>query len=388
MKLNSQKLIQLAKKFGTPIYVYDLEEIRRNFWRFYSAFKRLYPKFQILYAYKANSHPKICRLLKKMGAGADVVSGGELLLAKKIKLKPEQVLFTSNAKSQEELKTALQFGCIINLDNFDEAKDLLKIAQKLKKKPKVSVRINPNIDPHTHKKIATGPKETKFGLHPIQALKLYRWLKKHNFDIQGIHCHIGSQILEVKPFIKETKLIMKLVWQLKKIGITLKFVNLGGGLGIDYHHKNRDLPPEKLAQKIIPIIKKWSQKIGYQPELWLEPGRYLVASAGTLLTKVLSIKKTPYKKFINLNCGFNTLLRPAFYNAYHYIVNLNKHPKIRAEKYDLAGNLCETGDILGQNRVLKVKKGDILAILDTGAYGYSMSSEYNLRPKPREIFIK
>ncbi len=387
MTIRPRKLIKLAKKFGTPIYVYDLKEIEKNFWRFYSAFKKMYPKFQTLYAYKANSHVRICRLLKKLGAGADVVSGGELALAKKLKLPAEKILFTNNAKSEEELRFALCYGCIINLDNFDEAKTLLSLAKKTKKRPKVSVRINPGIEPHTHKKIATGAKETKFGLHPPQAVKLYQWLKKKNFEIWGIHCHIGSQILEIEPFVKEAELIMKLVWQLKKMEIILKFVNLGGGLGIDYYHQNKDLPPEKLAQAIIPVIKKWNQKIGYEPELWLEPGRYLVASAGLLLTKVLSIKKTPYKKFVNLNCGFNTLLRPAFYGAYHQVINLNQHSKIRPERYDLAGNLCETGDILGKDRILKVKKGDILAILDTGAYGYSMASEYNLRPKPKEIFI-
>lgn len=400
MKISSQKLIKLAKKIGTPIYVYDLKEIKQNFRRFYLPFKKLYPKFQMLYAYKANSHPRICRLLKKMGAGADVVSGGELALAKKLGLKADKVLFTNNAKSEAELKAALKYNCIINLDNFDEVEDLWRLAQKLKKQPKVSVRINPSIEPHTHKKIATGPKETKFGLHPPQALKLYRWLKEHNFDIQGIHCHIGSQILEVKPFIQETELIMRLVWQLKRMGIILKFVNLGGGLGIDYKHKRSALNfftnytniitnnlPAKLAKAIVPIIKKWNQKIGYQPELWLEPGRYLVGSAGLLLTKVLSIKRTPYKKFVNLDCGFNTLLRPAFYNAYHQVINLKKHLNIKAEKYDLAGNLCESGDILGYGRLLKVKKGDILAFLDTGAYGFSMVSEYNLRPKPKEIFL-
>jgi diaminopimelate decarboxylase len=388
MKINRKKLIKLAKKFGTPIYVYDLKEIKKNFWNFYSAFKNLYPKFQMLYAYKANSHPRICRLLKNLGVGADVVSGGELILAKKIGLKPEKVLFTNNAKSEEELKIALQFGCIINLDNFDEAEDLNRLAQKLKRKPKVSVRINPGIDPHTHRKIATGLKETKFGLHPVQVLKLYQWLKKKKFDLIGIHCHIGSQILDIKPFIKEAELIMKLIWQLKKLGIILKFVNLGGGLGIDYSHSDKDLAPKKLAGAIITVVKKWNKKIGYQPELWLEPGRYLVASAGLLLTKVLSIKKTPYKNFVNLDCGFNTLLRPAFYNAYHLVIDLNKHPKIKSEKYDLAGNLCETGDILGYDRILKVKKNDILAFLDVGAYGFSMASEYNLRPKPKEIFMK
>lgn len=388
MKINNQKLIKLAKKFGTPIYVYDLVEVERNFWRFHSAFKKMYPRFKMLYAYKANSHPRICRLLKKMNVGADVVSGGELLLAKKMGLGSEQVLFTNNAKSERELTDALKYGCVINLDNFDEADDLLKLAEKLKKKPKVSIRINPSIEPHTHKKIATGPKETKFGLHPPQALKLYHWLKKHNFDIQGIHCHIGSQILETKPFIQEAELIMKLVWQLKKLGIILKFVNLGGGLGIDYYHQGKYLLPEKLAKVIIPVIQKWNQKIGYQPELWLEPGRYLVASAGLLLTKVLSIKRTPYKKFVNLDCGFNTLLRPAFYNAYHQVAVLNQHPKMKAEKFDLAGNLCETGDILGRDRWLKIKKGDILVFLDVGAYGFSMVSEYNLRPKPKQIFIQ
>jgi diaminopimelate decarboxylase len=387
MKVKRFKLLKLAKKYGTPLYVYDLNEIEKNFYRFYFAFKKIYPKFQLLYAYKANSHFKICKLLKKLNVGADVVSENEIILAKKIKVNSNKILFTSNAKSEKELKLALQFNIIINLDNFDEAKDLKRIAKKLKKIPKVSVRINPGIIPFTDKKIATGLKETKFGLDPNKALLLYSWLKKEKFNILGIHCHLGSQILKIKPFIKEAELIMNLVLQLKKQGIILKFVNLGGGLGIDYFHQKKDLPPEKLAEAIIPIIKKWNKKIGYEPELWLEPGRYLVASSGFLLTKVLSIKETPYKNFINLDCGFNTLLRPVFYNAYHFVINLNKHPKIKAKKYDLAGNLCEAGDILGYDRPLKVKKGDILAFLDVGAYGFSMTSEYNLRPKPKEVFL-
>ncbi|CEG12351.1 Diaminopimelate decarboxylase [groundwater metagenome] len=381
-------LLEISEKFGTPTYVYFEEILRENVQKYFDAFNN-YKEFKLMYAYKANTNPEICKILKNLNVGTDAVSLGELYAAKSLGLNPENVIFTSNGKTDEGLEFALNFGCIINIDGFEEIEITDEIAKRLDKKPKISFRINPEVNPHTHDKIATGVKESKFGINIGQAIEAYKLAREKNFEILGIHCHIGSQITEIEPFIEETKKISKIAMDLHDIGINLKFVDLGGGLGIDYLHDGNynGLTHNRLANGIIMFIENLNKNLGYEVELILEPGRSIVGNAGVLLTKVLSIKRTPYKKFINVDAGFNNLIRPAMYDAYHKILNLNDLSDGK-EIFEIAGNLCESGDILGRNRRIAAKRNNVLAILDTGAYGFSMSSNYNSMQKPVEILIE
>ncbi len=380
-------LSEISEKFKTPTYVYFEEILQENVQKYRDAFKN-YKKFRQMYAYKANTNPAICKILKNLNVGADCVSEGELHMAKYTGVNPRDVIFTSNGKTDESIEFALNFGCTINIDGFEEIEIIDEISKRLDKKPKISFRINPEVNPHTHDKIATGVKESKFGINIRQVIEAYKLARQKNFEILGIHCHIGSQITEIEPFIEETEKISKIVMDLHDIGINLKFVDLGGGLGIDYLHDGNynGLTYDDLANGIIPIIENLNKGLGYEIELILEPGRSIVGNAGILLTKVLSIKRTPYKKFINVDAGFNDLIRPAMYDAYHKILNLSNLSD-SDDVFDIAGNLCESGDILGKNRKIAAKRNDVLAILDTGAYGFSMSSNYNSTLKPAEILI-
>jgi len=380
LSIAEEQLIELAKRFGTPLYVYDETRIRENFGEFKAAFGNA----KICYAYKANTSLAICSILRQEGAAADVVSTGELRTALKVGVKPGDIIFTNNAKTKEELDFAIDSGAIINIDSLDELTSISEIG----KPAKISFRVNPSVDPKTHPKIATGMKGSKFGLHLEKdiALEAYKKAKELGIEIVGVQMHIGSQITDMAAFGNATKKLLDFVLQLKESDITLKFIDIGGGLGISY--KGEKTPtPKDLAAKVLPIIKEYNSKLGYEPELWLEPGRYLVANAGVLLCEVQSVKKTPYKNFVNVDAGFNTLARPAMYDSFHRIKALGK--KGSEETYDVAGNICESGDILGKDRKLPaVEKGDVLAVLDAGAYGFSMASQYNARPRPAEILVR
>lgn len=390
-QIADDRLFEIVKEFGTPLYLYHESAIRENYSEFYSAFSSLYPKSKVLYAYKANSSLAICHILRQEGAGADVVSGGELRTALEIGVKPENIIFTNNAKTREDLLQALNSGIVINLDSLQELNLLNKLSIEEKKKARISFRVNPSVSPDTHPKIATGIRNSKFGFHLEEdiAFGAYQLANEmENLEIVGIHTHIGSQILDTGVFNEAAEKIMEFCLRLKDgLSLELKFVDLGGGLGIPYRG-GEGTRPEKLAKGVVKVIQKWNKKLGYEPELWLEPGRYLVGTAGILLAKVQSVKKTPYKNFINLDAGFNTLMRPGMYEAYHRVRILGKK-KGHLEVYDIAGNICESGDILARDRKLPgVKKGDIIAIMDAGAYGFSMSSQYNLRPRPAEVLVR
>jgi len=418
LSISEEQLQELAGRFGTPLYVYEESRIRENFREFKAAFKNA----KICYAYKANTSLAICHILRREGAGADVVSEGELRIALKVGIKAGDIIFTNNSKTREELESALEAGVTINVDSLDELNSIAEIG----KPARVSFRVNPAVNPKTHPKIATGMRESKFGLHLEDiAFEAYRKASQlDNVEILGIQMHIGSQITDMTAFSEATEKLLEFVLKLRKeLNLTLKFVDIGGGLGISYTHtgdiENRrfsintesndsvlETPkPKDLADNVLPIIKEYNNKLGYEPELWLEPGRYLVANAGILLCEVQSVKKTPYKNFVNVDAGFNVLVRPAMYDSFHRICRIedssymriparNSHIKVlgksgETEKYDIAGNVCESGDILGKDRELPpVKKGDILAILDAGAYGFSMSSQYNSRPRVAEILVR
>ncbi|VUT24767.1 MAG: Diaminopimelate decarboxylase [Candidatus Methanolliviera sp. GoM_asphalt] len=372
--------VKLAEKYGTPLYVTDEKRIRERARKF----KRAFPSAELLYAAKANWNISILRIMAEEGFGADVFSDGELYAALLAGIQKEKILFNGNSKSPRELKMALEADVKISIDSEDE---LITLAEMADKEIEVSFRVNPNISVKTHPKIATGLRESKFGIPAEEATSIYeKAIRLDNIRPIGIHCHIGSQILDISPYRETIERMMDLVAKLTEIGIDIKFVDVGGGLGISYSGE-KERRPSDLASLILPIFERRCEEIGIKPILVLEPGRYLVADSTILLTRVNAVKKA-YKNFVAVDAGFNIFIRPAMYEAYHEIAIANKMNEEAEETYTVVGPICETGDILGRDRKLpKVKRGDLLAIFDTGAYGFSMSSQYNGRPRPAEILV-
>jgi len=383
-------LIKLADEYGTPLYVYDGDMIVDKYSSFHAAFADRLPKVKVCYALKANSNLAIVSLLAREGAGADCVSGGELATAARAGIPTDGILFTSNSKTDEELREALLAGGVITLGNVMELEVLAEIAQREGKTARVAFRVNPDVSPNTHPKIATGLRDTKFGVHfedDIAYNAYKRAAELSGVDVVGLHCHIGSQITDFSAFVEAAEKMMDFAARLKgELGVELAFINLGGGLGISYTEE--PVPgPDEFAEAVCPSILTGLERLKYEPEMWFEPGRYIVCEAGVLLASVNSVKETPAKKFANVDAGFNTLARPAMYDAFHRIHLVGK--KGEDETYDIAGNICESGDILAKERMLpKIERGDVLAIHDAGAYGYSMASTYNSRPLPAEVLVR
>ncbi len=373
--------VELAEKFGTPLYVYSENRIRENYKKIYNAFKKF--NAEIRFACKANSNLSILKILKSLGSGLDVVSIGEIYLGILAGFDPEKIIYTGVNRSYEELDFAVQSGVVLNIDSISELKKLINICEKREKEVKISFRVNPEVDPKTHEKLSTGLKLSKFGLHEEQALKAYKIAKENKYlNIVGIHMHIGSQITSVEPYKEAFSKLILFVKRLKKeLGIELDFIDMGGGIGIVYKPDQKFIEPEQVAESI-------DMDLDYEPKLLIEPGRYIVGDSGIVLTRVTTVKETPYKKFIGVDMGFNVLLRPAMYNAHHEVLVANKAGEEGKEVFDIAGNLCESGDMIAKERKLpKVEEGDILAVLDAGAYGYVMSSNYNSMLKPAEILV-
>jgi len=383
-------LVQLAKDYGTPLYVYDGDEVVARYNSFLKAFKSRYKKTKVMYAVKANSSLALLRLLAKQGCGADVVSGGELFIARKAGIKSEDIIFTSSSKTVQELELALEEDVIVTHGNVSELLTFSSIAEERGKTARICFRVNPDVSSKTHPKIATGLKNSKFGLHLEGdiALKAYeKALELNGVKPIGVHAHIGSQIHESQAFEEAVSKLMDFAVMLKKeLGVELDFIDLGGGLGIS-HQGEKTLTPKEFAEAILPNFLNGLEDLSNEPYLYLEPGRYIVGPAGVLLTKVNSVKKTPYKNFVNVDAGFNTLARPTLYDAYHHMTVLGKSGN--EELVDVAGNVCESGDILGRDRSLpKTSVGDIISIKDCGAYGFAMASEYNSQPLPCEVLVR
>ena len=385
------QLIALAEKHGTPLYVYDGDLMAEKFKRFQTAFRDEYQNVKVFYALKANTNLSVVALLKKAGASAECISEGEMRIAHQLGFQGEDVLFTASSKSPAELEYAVAHEVIVNLDSMGDLENLSAVCARLKKKARISFRINPDVDPKTHRHIATGHKFSKFGLlfENDEILNAYRRASKDDhLEIWGIHSHIGSQITDLEPFERNVALVGEAVRRLKtELGIELKFINLGGGLGISYHDDQKAPDPAEVAKHVCGLLKEAFSKIGYSPALWLEPGRYFVADAGLLVARVNSVKDTPYKHFINVDTGFNHLVRPILYEAHHRVRVLHGGGDIG--KFDVAGNICETGDILAHDRDLpQPKSGDYVVFLDAGAYGFSMASEYNSFLLPAEVMLR
>lgn len=376
---------KLIEEYGSPLYVTNEERLRDNFRRYRAAF----PDDDLYYAAKANSNLTLLRIMAQEGAGADVFSDGELYMALLAGIPKEKILFNGNSKSDDELLMAVKTGVRVSLDSMDELHTLSSIAKNEGKVVDISFRVNPDISPKTHPKISTGLRTSKFGVPHEEVIHAY----KEALDLPGVipvgmHCHIGSQILEIAPFAEAMDRMMDLVEQVSRLGVELEFIDMGSGLGIPYE-KGKEVPtPQDLADLILPIFNERCRAEGINPGLILEPGRYIAGDSTVLLTTVNTVKEAS-KKFVGVDAGFNLLIRPAMYDSYHYVMVANKADKTPEGIYTIVGPICETGDILAHDRELpEVEKGDLIAVLDTGAYGFSMSSQYNGRPRCAEVLVK
>jgi diaminopimelate decarboxylase len=379
--------IKLAEEFGTPLYVMSENKIRENYRRLKSALLRNYDKVRILYSAKANTNISILKILETEGAGVDVVSAGEVYLALEAGFQPNQLLYTGVNVGDEELKFVMDKKVAINIDSLSQLEKLLKIAVP----QTLSVRVNTEFGAGHHEYVITAGKITKFGLHEEDALKTYKLAKDVGVEKFGIHMHMGSGIMDVNPMLQATEKLLKTARKIhEELKINFEFIDLGGGIGVPYKPEEKEVDVQLFAERLVGLFKEKINEYSLgKPELWLEPGRFMVADAGILLTRVNTVKHTPYRKFVGVDAGFNTLIRPTMYGAYHHILVANKLNETLTETYDVVGPLCESGDVLAKERLLpKISEGDVLAILNAGAYGFSMSSQYNSRPRPAEVLVK
>jgi len=374
---------ELAEKVGTPLYITSKAQLEQNI----KAYREAFPNVKFLYAVKANNNLSIMRIVAKNGFGADVFSDGELYLALLAGFKPEEILFNGNSKSDEEIKMGVRTGVKFSVDSIDELYAISEIAVQENKEVKIAFRINPDISPQTHPKIATGLKTSKFGIPWEEVIDAYRLaVELPNVIPCGIHCHIGSQILDVSPFVEALNRLFDVALKIEELGVEIEFLDLGGGLGIDYTGKGAPTPKD-FANAILPVFDERIKELKSKPELWLEPGRSIVGNTTILLTKVNAVKRA-YKNFVAVDAGFNLLLRPAMYGAYHRVAVANKMDREAEETYTIVGPICESGDVLAEDRNLpRVEKGDLIAVFDAGAYGFSMSSQYNGRRRCAEILV-
>ncbi len=381
-------VVDLAERYGTPLYITDENKIRDNFRSYKNAFQTV--DNDIYFAVKANGNLAILRILAQEGAGADVFSGGELQLVKLAGIPLNKVLFNGNSKSEEELRAAVESQVKVSVDSREELQTLSAVAVKMGEEAEIAMRVNPDVSPKVNPKIATGLRTSQFGIPYNEILQTYEEAAKlPNIGIKGIHCHIGSQILDISVFREATEKMMQLVEGLYERGIELEFVDLGGGLGISYH-KEQEIAstPKDLAEMILPTFEAKLESLGINLKLVLEPGRSIVGPASILLSRVNTVKQA-YKNFVAIDAGFNLFLRPVMYDAYHEVVVANKLNEPASVLSTVAGQICESGDIIAKDRMLPpVKRGDLVAILDAGAYGFSMSSQYNVRPRCAEVLVR
>ncbi|MEY4592948.1 MAG: diaminopimelate decarboxylase [Pseudomonadota bacterium] len=377
-------LSEVAEQFGTPTYVYSKATLEAALGEF-QAVLAAHPaglNALVCYAVKANSNLAILNLFARMGAGFDIVSGGELQRVMAAGADPKKVVFSGVGKTVNEMRQALESGILcFNIESIPELDALNGIAGEMGLVAPISLRVNPNVDPKTHPYISTGLKAAKFGVAYEDALNLYRRAAAlPNIEVTGIDCHIGSQILDPSPFAEAMDRILALVDQLASEGISIHHIDIGGGLGIRY--KDEQTQPT-VAAYLNPLLDKLH---GRGLKVLMEPGRRLVGNAGLLLTKIEYLKEGEEKNFAIIDAAMNDLMRPALYEAWHDILPVATH-EIPKRMYDVVGPVCETGDFLGQARELAVQPGDLLAVMSAGAYGMAMSSNYNTRPRACEVMV-
>jgi len=375
------KVSSIAKKVGTPFYLYSYKTLTDHFQKIKEAFKDVDPL--ICFAMKANDNMSVIKALSDQGAGFDIVSIGELKKALLVNADPQKIVFASVGKTEEEITLAIKSKILFfNVESLPELEEINRIAGKMKKMPQIALRINPDVDAATHARITTGTLKNKFGIDLKTALSILKNKKKYkNLNINGLHCHIGSQITTIEPYIKALKKVTTFIQGCQKEGITIKTFNMGGGFGINYKD-NKARTAKQFAAKVLPLLKKCNVKI------IIEPGRFIAGNAGIFVTQALYLKNNGVKKFLIVDGGMNDLARPSLYNAYHHIQPLKKISAKKA-RMDVVGPICESGDFFAKDRMLPImKKGDLLAIMGAGAYGYVMASNYNVRRRPCEIMVK
>lgn len=372
----------VAEKIGTPFYLYSYKTLTDHFLKIKRAFQSVKPL--ICFAMKSNSNLAVLKALIRQGAGVDIVSAGELYRARKAGCPGSRIVYAGVGKTEDEIHAAIRAGILLfNVESVPELDAIQRVAKKLSKKVKVSLRVNPGIDPHTHAYISTGKTDSKFGLDFGTAhLVFVRRRQFPNLSICGLHAHIGSQIVKGEPFVKAFRKLLIFITSLEKEGYRIEYLNLGGGLGIIYSTE-RPQTADEFAKLILPLFRNRKYKLIF------EPGRFISGNAGIFVSKVLFVKQTASKNFAIIDGGMNDLIRPALYAAYHEVWPLEKQAGGKALVYDVVGPVCESGDFLAVNRkIQELRTGDTLAFLGAGAYGFTMSSEYNSRPRVPEVMVR
>lgn len=376
---------KIAKEVGTPCYIYSYKTLTRHYTAFDETFKSV--PHLICYSVKANSNIAVLNTFIKQGSGVDIVSGGELFRALKAGVNPKKIVYSGVGKKPDEIEYALKTGILMfNVESPEELRAIDKIAGRLKKKAGFAIRVNPNVDPKTHPYISTGLKKNKFGIETEQAIQEYVYAKNNlkNLIPIGVDCHIGSQLTQLSPFVDALKKTKGVITSLRREGIEIKYLDIGGGLGITY--KDEDAPhPSKYGKAVIDETKSLGVTLIF------EPGRVMVGNAGILVAKVLYIKQGTEKNFIIVDAAMNDLARPSLYGSYHAIKAVTPPaPPFKGGEIivDVVGPICESGDFFAKDRELPhFKSGDLMAIMSAGAYGFSMSSNYNSRPRAVEVMV-
>ncbi|MFB2539401.1 MULTISPECIES: diaminopimelate decarboxylase [unclassified Acinetobacter] len=373
-------LNDLAKKFGTPLYVYSKAQFLKNFHAIDDAFAEI--EHQVCFAVKSNSNLAVLNLLAQNGSGFDIVSGGELARVLKAGGDASKIVFSGLGKTEQDIEVALNAGiACFNVESYRELTRINQVASRLNKIAPISLRVNPDVDAQTHPYISTGLKENKFGIAHDDALDTYRYAASlSNLEIIGIDCHIGSQLLDTQPFVDALIKLEQMIDELKAIGITLKHIDIGGGLGVQYKDE-QPATPKQYADAMMPILQRLGLKV------YLEPGRLISATAGVLLTQVDILKPTHHRNFAIVDAAMNDLIRPALYQSWMDVKAVNQSQANEVKTWDIVGAICETGDFLAKDRDLALQEKDLLAIMGAGAYSFVMSSNYNTRGRAAEVMV-
>lgn len=373
-------LDQLAQQFGTPLYVYSKATFEKHYLEMDKAFDFI--DHQICFAVKSNSNLAVLNVLAKLGSGFDIVTGGELARVLAAGGDPSKIVFSGLGKQEADIQKALEVGiACFNVESYAELDRIQKVAEKMGKKAPISLRVNPDVDAKTHPYISTGLKENKFGIPSDSVFETYQYAASlPNLDVVGIDCHIGSQLTETQPFVDALDRVIVMIEQLKQLGIDLKHIDIGGGLGVTYKDET---PPSvtEYANAMRPALEKLGLKV------YMEPGRSISANAGVLLTKVDLLKPTNHRNFAIIDAAMNDLIRPSLYQAWMDIQAVTPRTDVEIKTWDLVGAICETGDFLGKERDLALQENDILAVMGAGAYGFVMSSNYNSRGRAAEVMV-
>lgn len=373
--------MDLVERFGTPLYVTDENAIRQNYRRIRDAFKPYMP-VRVLYACKANAALAILRVLEREGSFIDAVSIGEVDACLRAGFPPGRILYTGVNVSTKELQQVAAREVMVNVDSISELERLAGISTDVD----ISFRVNPQVGAGHHSHVVTGTKSAKFGVPKEQILHAYDLALELGFMPFGLHAHIGAGVQEVRPFVEVTEVLVCIMNEIEdQLGLKLEVLDIGGGVGIPYRPEEKAMDVDAYAREVTARIKgRCSAKT-----VAIEPGRYIVADTTVLLTSVVDVKDTGERRFGGVDAGFNTLVRPAFYGSYHHVAVANKFDRPGEFTYDIVGPICESGDFIAKDRSLpKLEEGDVIAVYDAGAYGFAMSSQYNMRGKPREVLVK